>query len=121
MRASVLVVGDEIVKTGEGELFHCLAGDAFERVYHVGFIDAFEQYRETAEDGWSMVIIDGGLNENIMQLMNQLRDVNADQQIVVVDKGFAEIVEFSRAGIIVPRDGEILSRALRELGMGASV
>lgn len=119
MRASVLVIGDGVVSTGKGELFHCLSGNAFERVYHVGFKDALEQYAETVDDGWDVVIIDDGLNARSANLTQRLYDVNADQQIIVIDKHCTNCGK-TAYGTIIPRDAAMLAQALRELGVVAS-
>lgn len=116
MRASVLVIGDAIVETGKGELFHCLAGNAFERVYHVGFKDALEQYTETVDDRWDIVIVDGGLDAGSAHLTQQLYDVNEGQQIIVVDER-CEVRSKTAYGMIVPRNADMLEEALRELGV----
>lgn len=119
MGASALVIGDGIVKTGKGELFHCLAGDAFERVYHVGFKDALEQYVETVDDRWDVVIIDDGLDAGSAHLTQQLYDANGEQQIIVIDGRYVRPTK-TVYGTVVPRDAAALVRALEELGIAAA-
>lgn len=119
MDARILVVSDELVEIRKGSLFCYLAG--LNQVYHVGFADALEQYRETVEDGWDVVIIDGGLNDGSVQLIQELYEIKKQQQIIVIDTRLSEVQRTTIFGVIVPRNADILSHALQELGIRKEV
>lgn len=105
----VLVVSAEMVKTGKGELFHCLAG--LDRVWHADLANALEMFVETAEDGWDAVIIDSHPIMLSASIAKEMDKSCPEQEIIILYDAFTCVEDFGFA-IGVPRTPEALQGIL---------
>lgn len=78
----ILVVSKEMVKTGKGDLFSCLAG--LSKVWQVDPVNVLEMYAETAEDGWDVVIIECVKACSVLEFVHRIHDRNKTQNIIVI-------------------------------------
>lgn len=101
----ILVISEEMVKTGEGELFHCLAG--LDRVWHADLANALEMYEETVEDGWDAVVIDCSELKRSAEIAKGICRRNLEQEVILLYAGFTCIEDCDFA-LGAPRTPEAL-------------
>lgn len=111
----VLVASDGMVRTGEGELFHCLAG--LNNVCHVGLDDALDRFSGEGEDGWDMVVVDCERFTGALDVIIAIQNMDPEQCVILMHPAFMRTAEFA-CGFYVPRDGQALREVLKRSEVG---
>lgn len=112
----ILVASDGLVEIRKGELFHCLAGSGERQTYKTGLDDLVEQYEETVDDGWDVVVINCDKTEVIERLVDGIWDIDDDQLIIAVSDHFSDPGTMAPL-MCVPRDEKKVRMIFAEIGV----
>ena len=114
MDKRILIISDDMVKTGPGELFQCLA--ELRKVWHVGIGVAIDMYEETAGE-WDVLIIKCDDILVVEELVAGIWSACDGQAILVVNEHFQYPADRWLLACVAPT-AEMVERGLQQLMYG---